>query len=440
MPAYATLFTGLLPHEHGAVGWNNKLTENILVERLNNYGYKTYSVSPHYVLGDNGAAPAFDVAETIQVGHRDLLFDDDPVFEKAKQISRGKGWESNRDLVLDLVGEMVSERCIKTPPNALYYLYQEIRQRLGFWGDNGAKKVLERADKIVSNASDPFFLFMNFVEPHEPYLPPQGYARRFASNASIADVNNVAAIDLGSVVAGERDITPSESDLLRDLYDAEIAYLNELLGTYLGPHVKNGLLEDTVVVFLSDHGDLFGEWGLWGHQGRIHNNLARVPLIVSHPDSDPGRNGRVLGLSEVTEYLCGVGAGSVASEDPVPDPSGEAFVEYYGWDSQKLNPPWVTYDSVERSDWDQYQASCITSGHKLLWDSDGRVFLSDRTADPDETTDLSGERPDIVASLKKRIRDEIGEPSCCYSEFRSARAENDLKAETAARLEHLGYK
>ena len=37
MPAYATLFTGLLPHEHGAVGWNNKLTENILVERLNNY-------------------------------------------------------------------------------------------------------------------------------------------------------------------------------------------------------------------------------------------------------------------------------------------------------------------------------------------------------------------------------------------------------------------
>lgn len=440
VPAYGTLFTGKLPHEHGAITWRDEIDENRLVKGLNQAGYQTRAVSPHYLTGENGAVAAFDEVTNVSVDHRDLLFDDDPVFEWAKKISRGTGWHSKAAMAADLVKKVASERSLRTVPNGAFYIYQHLRNELGFWGDNGAQDVLRKTAKIIDAGPEPYFLFANFIEPHEPYRPPRRWARTFADDVSLNQINNVLDIDLGSLVAG-KEISTDEQQLLIDLYDAELRYLDRMLEKYLSPKIEKGLFDDTIVVLLSDHGEAFGEWGLWGHQGRIHNKIANVPLIVSHPDDDGGRSSEVAGLRDLTQYLVDV---AMADENDVPLPetlpSGEAFIEYYGWDSQKLNPPWVTYDTIDQSDWDQYQASYVCGDYKLFWDSDDDIALSNYESDPREEVDISEKRATLVTEYQERIEEEIGVPEDVYARFRRSESSTGISSDVSSRLEQLGYK
>ena len=75
-------------------------------------------------------------------------------------------------------------------------------------------------------------------------------------------------------------ITDREARILQALYDAELRYLDDKLREFDAFLRDEGVRENTIFLVVSDHGDFFGKTGLWGHQGRVYNDVCHVPLIV----------------------------------------------------------------------------------------------------------------------------------------------------------------
>jgi len=133
-------------------------------------------------------------------------------------------------------------------------------------------ETLEWLERI--GPEDSFFVFLHVTDPHAPYLPPERLRRQFAPSAppgpGILNTKNPAGA------------SHSTKDL-RDLYDAEIALVDEHFGRMLEELDRRGFLDDTLVVFVADHGEEFQDHGHHGHGATLYQEQIHVPLIVRLP-------------------------------------------------------------------------------------------------------------------------------------------------------------
>lgn len=161
-----------------------------------------------------------------------------------------------------------------------------------------------RADRINADAIDwlddrdgdrPFFLFINYMDPHDAYDPPEEFRQKFAANAD-PELGFVRYIrELGGTISSNRfvrDVAPefdqAKWDEMLDLYDAEIAYLDAEIGKLLAALDERGLGQDTIVIVTSDHGELFGEHGLANHFKALTREETHVPLLIRFPGKIDG--------------------------------------------------------------------------------------------------------------------------------------------------------
>jgi len=120
---------------------------------------------------------------------------------------------------------------------------------------------------LREHAAEPFLLFVNYYDPHSPYSPPAAWRGRFASS-------------------GESLPGPGESmtvEQARQLYDAEIAYMDDQLGRLLDALRDWGLYDAAWIVVTADHGDVIGEHGTAGHGCYLWEEEIRIPLVVKAP-------------------------------------------------------------------------------------------------------------------------------------------------------------
>jgi len=110
-----------------------------------------------------------------------------------------------------------------------------------------------------------FFLFLNYFDPHGPYSPPEGFALRF--------------LPKGTNFTG-REPTLEETNAL---YDAEILYMDHYIGRFLQKLKVENLYNDTLIIVTSDHGELFGEHGKFGHGHYLYQEELHVPLFIKYP-------------------------------------------------------------------------------------------------------------------------------------------------------------
>jgi arylsulfatase A-like enzyme len=236
--------------------------------------------------------------------------------------------------------------------------------------------------------------------------------------------------------------TDREREILEGLYDAELAYIDDRLASFYRHLQAEGKAENTVFVLLSDHGDLFGEWGLWGHQGRIHNRLCHVPLIVHYPWSDGGRESDIVSLRDLNRLFADIA--DPAQSEPTLATPGYAITEYFGWDTQLSFQPWEVSENHSKEKWGCYQVSVVMDdGMRLLWDANDTVELYDTNVDPDETTDTTVANTRIVSDLKQLIRSEVGSPTQIHEEYREkdriGEDDETYGSETKEHLRELGY-
>ncbi|GGN98138.1 sulfatase-like hydrolase/transferase [Haloarcula pellucida] len=205
------------------------------------------------------------------------------------------------------------------------------------------------ADEITewtAQADDPYFLWVFLVDSHLPYLPPKEYRTQSRLKTYPANMGLFLSRDL-----------PFESilhDVLTTAYENSLAYTDEFL-SFLTDEVG----EDPLFVVHGDHGEAFGEHGMYGHGRQLYEHLVNVPLVVCNGPS--GRVEEPFSLSRLPALLHGLASG----DESVP----ERLTEPYVYSSTRM--PNV---AVRGKDW------------KYIWSPDDRE-LYDLTDGEDAEVD-----------------------------------------------------
>jgi len=165
------------------------------------------------------------------------------------------------------------------------------------WAANSTEKVEEAVVKMLDEQlkQEPFFLFVHFLDPHDPYRPLNGCERELPKK-TVNDENVLsgrAFVLSGEMALGKklqagqiprpRDLSPEELSYLRGLYDCEIRAVDSAIGNVMEALEKKGLQERTVIVITSDHGEEFLEHGMLRHGYQLYEESVRVPLLLSLP-------------------------------------------------------------------------------------------------------------------------------------------------------------
>jgi arylsulfatase A-like enzyme len=142
-------------------------------------------------------------------------------------------------------------------------------------------------DWISANSGKKFFLFFHTYVVHDPYFPPEPYYSRFnpGYSGSIIKPGEKSSNLVDSKTFWEHVDPESPEDLeqLKALYDGEILYMDEQMMKPLLDKLKMmGLLENTIIVFTSDHGEEFREHGRFRHD-QVYDEHLRVPLLFYLP-------------------------------------------------------------------------------------------------------------------------------------------------------------
>jgi len=146
---------------------------------------------------------------------------------------------------------------------------------------------LEEIDALEdADATTPWFAHVHLIDPHTPYAPPNEY---------LAGLEDLPSIDWDlNAVGVARTLAENWSDLTRQAqkdvrehlafrYAAEIRYLNDALEGFFADLEKRGVLEHTLIVLWSDHGEQFWEHGLWGHGLSLHAGENRATAAFLGP-------------------------------------------------------------------------------------------------------------------------------------------------------------
>ncbi len=177
-----------------------------------------------------------------------------------------------------------------------------------------AEWVLERCAK----ESRPFFLAVGFYRPHTPYVAPEEYFTHYSKEdmpivqGVEEDVQDLPEDALGSHKKEHALLNDDLRQQAKQAYYASIEFMDAQVGYVLNALERNGLADNTIVVFTSDHGYHLGEHGLWQKMS-LFEESARVPLIIAPPSlTEPGVvSESLVGLVDLAPTLlevCGVPA------------------------------------------------------------------------------------------------------------------------------------
>jgi arylsulfatase A-like enzyme len=132
-------------------------------------------------------------------------------------------------------------------------------------------------------AGRPFFAFLNYNDAHAPYWVPRPFDRAFGADPKRPWTNlnksSRAAASAAHLAAVDGEIRA---------YDAAIGYVDASLAELVKGLADRGILDNTVLIVTADHGELFGEHGLFYHSNSLHRQLLQVPLVIKGPGVPPG--------------------------------------------------------------------------------------------------------------------------------------------------------
>jgi arylsulfatase A-like enzyme len=136
-------------------------------------------------------------------------------------------------------------------------------------------------------ANRPFFAFLNDFDAHSPYVPPPGYVGRFDIRPQPPRDFQVL-LDYGEVAP--KDFQARDIRMARDCYDDCISFIDDQLGRLLDELQVRGILDNTLVIVTSDHGEAFGDHGSFLHPTDLYLDQIAVPLVILDPDAPAGRD------------------------------------------------------------------------------------------------------------------------------------------------------
>jgi arylsulfatase A-like enzyme len=262
-----------------------------------------------------------------------------------------------------------------------------------------ANDTFDLAARILSEISQPFFLFLHVHEPHVPYY---ALSSRTAENSRRQEME--ITHEVSPAFAG---YYPPSSQLTVDGYRAHyeesIRFLDYQLERFLVGLERKGLSRNLLLLFVSDHGESFGR-GYLGHGDELYEDSARVPLIVHFPNQTKGE--RVTGLVQSIDL-----APTILNVVGLPTPnwmSGQAL------EPERIPAPRdtiaVNYKQPTGGEYFRLPTllSIWSGRYKLIISCKGdRIELYDLEKDAQESANLAPEKSGVVKSLKQKLNAEL---------------------------------
>lgn len=258
LPSHASMFTGTYPWEHEATQKQLYLDtdKELLAERFKEEGYSTACFTSNtWVSPYTGMTKGFDHINNFFAALPSSLMSTKT--EKLwRTLNHGRG-------------EWFMEKIMKLGEKLHW----------GFENNSKTPKAITKAENFVKDSEDDFFLFLNFMDAHLPYTPPEEYREKHAPNVDMTEICQKAH----NHNAG---IEEADFDASSKLYNAEIDYMDDQLGELFEFFNEEGLEQDTIFIVVSDHGENIGEQDMFGHQFSVSEQLVSVPLMIKAPEME----------------------------------------------------------------------------------------------------------------------------------------------------------
>lgn len=309
-----------------------------------------------------------------------------------------------------------------------------------------AETLNERAlSWLDATDADRTFLWLHYMDPHGPYLPPARFQEEFRDDI----VSPRSAKKLWRTMVDSPDeLDDADIQTLIDLHDAEIRYTDAMIDALLESLADRDRLVDTTVVVAADHGELFGEHGQYGHPRQLYEPLINVPLFVLGSGVDGGRT-----VTRPVENV-DIGPTLLSAADAIPssfvgDPLPGVEGRTDGDDTTpQQSPPfderWLAFaETQSEDDPEQHQFAVRHDRYKYsveYTDGDGISAgqLYDLQADPEETEDIGPARSEVRDELAAVLERHLGAVTDGATPRQRATGGGDDIVEQ--RLEDLGYR
>ncbi len=429
LPSHASLFTGKYTSEHQTHANSQQFNPNSepLASQLQSLGYHTVAFSNNVWISPNfGFDQGFD---DFKMGWE--------VFSGGADIaSIAKEYDTTTERVKALSSELLSLDMFKTATNALYSNYLRKMYDSGAWLTN--RRAKQWIDSSVTDES-PFFMFINYLEPHLEYDPPKKYIKEVTPKGedvpSAEDINQ----DAWAYLTESKEMSEADFEKLKILYNGELRYIDERLNQLFSYLSDKDMLEETFVIVTGDHGENIGDHGLMDHQYCLYDSLLNVPLIFRYPDVvEPVIREDIVELRDVystilqiadsntadtdIDILQSLGREAAFSEYWVPQPSIETLREKFG------NIPKHVLE------YDRGLQAIRTPRWKYIEGTDGSSRLFDLESDCNEKIEVSDEQSQLVNKFRDQLQDRFDDISNTEPE-----SSEGMDTDIEDRLENLGY-
>lgn len=410
-PAHGSMLTGLYPTQHGVVD-ENRLDDAVptVAMLMARSGYRT-----------------FGVVNNSQVGPLTGLDRGHATFH---EVWRG-----------DPGGSVVSR--------GMRYLQRRLLEARGL-NDHGA----ERSNRLTidwlaaNRGGDPLYAFVHYIEPHNPLGAPRPFRDRWVDpDRRDVDAQRLALVADNPLACFTDDLQMTEDELfqLTAMYDEEIAYTDMRIGELFDAMRDQGIYDDTLIVVTADHGEHFGEHGMYSHVASLHEPIVHVPLIVKFP----GQGSSVVssGLTQHVDIVPTI-LSHAGVEHPLADrlrgrvlqaaggPGHE--VVYAEWEGRV---PYYVQKRLRGKDSSVCERFLRPSAmirdrqYKLILHRGGETELYDLDADPGEQANLASTEASRLATMRERLESwhrEIVKDAPAGSRYQ-------IDPEIQKHLESLGY-
>lgn len=144
----------------------------------------------------------------------------------------------------------------------------------------------EAADWMADHGQRRFANFVHLYSTHTPYDPPEPFRSLYVDPNYTGPISAFYASTRQAIERGVYELTPADQQQIFHLYLGGVSQADHHLGLLLAELERQGVLDDTIVIVTSDHGEDFGEGGRWEHNHMYNSNL-HVPLLVRWPKAFP---------------------------------------------------------------------------------------------------------------------------------------------------------
>ncbi len=384
LPAHASIFTGMFSSKHGANSEHLYLDDRFttIAELMRLYGYKTFGISNnYYIVPKTNFDQGFDVFKWIDAFTR-----------------------------CSVVGDLSEFLLIN---KAIWHI-----KNLLDMTDEGAYKTNKIVKEWIDSShytKSPFFIFINYMEAHGPYggTPYSGlWLDKDISAKKAKGVNQNTYVYL----SGKKKMSDKVLQIFRDLYDGDISYLDFRIGQIFDYLRELEILDKTIVIITSDHGENFGEHNLIKHHLCIYDTVLHVPLIIRYPEAfKPGlRIKRQVQLTDIFPTVLDILGVDL---DGIEDIQGHTLLQRPQQHNQSFAvAEYILLDSfldklskeAPDSDLSAYVRrlkAIRTDEYKYIWASDGRNELYKIDDDPKELNNLIKTRPQKAKELAMLLND-----------------------------------